>query len=69
MGKPSFASLEEAWIDLSNSLDPLYLELLGQDARSFFYAGATAALTLITMCRLAELERDLKHFAYEEKAR
>lgn len=68
MVTPSFASLEEAWIDLSSHLDPLYVELLGKDMRDFFYAGATTALTLIAMRRLPELERDLKRFGFEEKA-
>lgn len=69
MEGPSFATLEEAWIDLGDSLDPVYLKLLGYDARSFFYAGATAALTLMASSRLPELERDLKRFAYEEGKR
>lgn len=66
MKDPDFASLEEAWIDLcANLSDPVFLQLFGPDARSFFYAGATAALTLMATHRLPELERDLKQFTLE----
>lgn len=54
-----FSSLEEAWIDLMNDLDPEYMELLGQDLREFFFAGAVAALALMMTGRLSELKRDL----------
>lgn len=66
MEDPNFSSLEEAWIDLCVHLsDPVFLELFGRDARSFFYAGATAALTLMASQRRSELERDLKQFTNE----
>ena len=59
MKPPVFSSLEEAWIDLTDGLDPIYLQLLGGDLREFFFAGAVSALALMKTGRMAELHRDL----------
>lgn len=59
MPQANFSSLEEAWIDLSNYLDPQILELVGADMRMFFYSGAQAAFSLMLTGHLPDLKRDL----------
>lgn len=59
MPKPTFKSLEEAWIDLTDHLSREYLELLGEDIRKFFFAGANAAFFLMLAGNITDLRRDL----------